>query len=79
MVKLSVFNMKNFLQTVNECSGAVNLLHPDGKKENINKQYSLQNELLQKHREHKGCLRLSLDIQAYKDYMRIVYFTLGDC
>jgi len=78
MIKLDVFNMKNFLQTVNECSGAINLLYPDGRKENINKQYGVQNELLQKHRENKGFLRLSLDIPAYKDYMRLVYFTIGD-
>lgn len=78
MVKLKIFNMKNFLETVNECSGAVNLLCPDGSKENINRQVRIQNELLHKHRENKGCLQLSLDIPTPKDYFRIVYFTIGD-
>ena len=79
MVKLKIFNMKNFLETVNQCSGVVNLLYPDGSEENINKKYGIQNELLQRHRESKGCLRLSLNIPTIKDYFRIVYFTIGDC
>lgn len=32
MVKLNILNMKNFLDTVNSCSGKVNMLCPDGKK-----------------------------------------------
>lgn len=79
MVKLNVFNMEHFLGTVNECSGPVNLLHPDGKKENINKAYDIQDELLQRHRENKNYLRLLLDIPTPKDYMHIVCFTIGDC
>ncbi len=78
MVKLKIFNMKNFLETVNECSGTVNLLYPDGNKENINRQVGIQNELLHKYQENKGCLLLSLDIPTPKDYFRIVYFTIGD-
>lgn len=35
MVKLNILNMKNFLDTVNSCSGKVNMLCPDGKKQNI--------------------------------------------
>lgn len=79
MVKINIIDMKGFLQTVNECRGAVNLLHPDGRRENISKQYGIQNELLQAHRKNKDYLWLSLDIPAYKDYLRIVYFTIGDC
>jgi hypothetical protein len=79
MIKLNILNMKNFLQTVNECSGKVNLLHPDGRKENINKQYGIQNELLQKYRENKYCLPLSLDIPTPKDYISIVSYYAGDC
>jgi hypothetical protein len=78
MVKLNIFNMKNFLETVNGCSGPVNLLCSNGRKENI-KEYGIQNGLLQKHKKNKGCLRLSLDMPNPKDYLRIVYFTVGDC
>lgn len=71
--------MINFLQKVNECNGLVNLLHPDGRKENINKQYGIQEELLQKYRENKNSLRLSLDLPNFKDYMSIVSYYAGDC
>jgi len=71
--------MKGFLQMVNECGGAVNLLHPDGSKENINKQYGIQNELLQKYKENKNYLLLSLDIPTPKDYMSIVSYYTGNC
>lgn len=79
MIKLNILNMKNFLQTVNECSGMVNLLYPDGRKENINKQYGIQNQLLQKYRENKNYLSLSLDIPTPKDYISIVSYYAGDC
>ena len=79
MIKFNILNMKNFLQTVNACCGAVNLLYPDGKKEDINKHYGIQNQLLQKYRENKNCLLLSLDIPTPKDYMSIVSYYAGDC
>jgi hypothetical protein len=53
MIKLNILDMDNFLQTVNACSDAVNLLYPDGRKENINKHYGLQNELLHQYRKIK--------------------------
>ncbi len=79
MIKLNIINMDNFLQTVDECEGAVNLLHPDGRKENINKQYGTQSELVEKYRENKNYLQLSLDIPTPRDYMSIVFFSIGDC
>ena len=79
MIKLNILNMKNFLQTVNACSGAVNMLYPDGRKEDNNKHYGIQNQLLQKYRENKNCLLLSLDIPTPKDYMSIVSYYAGDC
>lgn len=79
MIKLNILNMDNFLQTVNACSDAVNLLYPDGRKENINKHYGLQNELLHQYRENKNLLCLSLEIPAPKDYMSIISYYTGDC
>ena len=78
IVKLNIFNINNFLKTVNECRGTINLLHQNKKRENINKQYSIQNELLKKHKNNKNFLELSLDIANLKDYMNIVLFTIGD-
>lgn len=42
MVKLNILNMKNFLDTVNSYSGKVNMLCPDGKKQNINGEEKIQ-------------------------------------
>ena len=78
MLMLNIWNMKNFLQKVNMCSGAVNLLYPDGRKEDMNKQYGLQNQLLQKHRENKNHLQLSLDIPDSKDYMSVISYYVGN-
>lgn len=79
MIKLNILNMKNFLQTVNTCSGAVYILHPDGRKENINKQYNIQNELLRRHQESKNYLPLTLKTESPKDYMTILFYYIGDC
>lgn len=79
MIKLNILNMKEFLQTVDGCEGPINLLHSNGRKENINKQSLIQSELVQKYRENKNYLKLSLDIPNSKDYMKIVFFSIGDC
>lgn len=79
MIKLNILNMKNFLQTVNECSGEINLMYPDGSKKNINKQYEMQDKLLQQYQENKKCLEITLDIQNTEDYISIVSYYAGDC
>lgn len=79
MIKLNVMNMSEFLQVVNGCDGAVELLHPDGTAENINGQYNLQQELKRRHKENNNYLQLALNIPGSHDYMSIVFFTVGDC
>lgn len=71
--------MKDFLQAVNACSGVVNLLYSGERMVNINKQYKIQNELLQQYYENKKYLQLILDIPNSKDYMNIVSYYAGDC
>ena len=78
IIKLNIFNMEKFLEMLNKCSGAINLLSKDKKRENINKQYVLQNKLLKEHKKNKDFLELSLDITNLKDYINIVFFTIGD-
>lgn len=78
MVKLNILNMENFLQMVNACSGAVNLLHSDGRKENMNHQYGLQRELRKRFEENGDFLRLSLDIPGARDYMSIISYYVGN-
>ncbi|WP_042476426.1 hypothetical protein [Bacillus ndiopicus] len=79
MLKLDIFkNINGFLRAVNECEGPVHLLRADGGKENINKQYGIQNELVKKYMENKNCLRVSLDIPKPKDYLSIVSYYIGE-
>ncbi len=78
IVKLNIFNMENFLQVINECRGAINLLTQGNKRENINGQYGIQSELLKKYKKNKNFLQLSLDIANLKDYTDIVFFTIAD-
>lgn len=79
MIKVNIFNMKEFLQIVNKCVGEVRLVDSEGRKKNINMQYDIQSDLQHKHNENKQCLRLILDIPNAKDYMKIVFFIIGDC
>ncbi len=53
MVKLNILNMKNFLDTVNSCSGKVNMLCPDGKKQNINGEEKIQGSLWRQYSQNK--------------------------
>lgn len=79
MIKFNIFNMKNFLKTVNGCQGEVYLLSPDGKKTNINGQPKIQRELWEQYRQNKNCLKLVLKIPNPKDYMSIVSYYIEDC
>ncbi|MBM6819689.1 ribonuclease HII [Clostridium saudiense] len=78
MLKLKIFKLNEFLQIVNECIGPVNIIHSDGKKKNINKSYSLQEELKRKYKKNKNCLCLELNIPIPQDYMNIVCFSISD-
>lgn len=79
MIRLNILNMNNFLQAVNTCGGCVNLISPDGSRENINKQYAVQDEILKEYRENKNSMHLTLDIPNSTDYMNIVSYYVGDC
>lgn len=79
MVKLNILDMKNFLDTVNACTGKVNMLCSDGKWVNINREDELQGSLWQQFLKNKNSLRIILDIGSPKDYMSIVSYYAGDC
>ncbi len=72
MVKLNILDMKNFLNTVNACTGKVNMLCPDSKKRNINGEEKIQDSLWRQYRQNKNCLRIVLEIPNPADYMSIV-------
>ena len=79
MVKLNILNMKKFLDTVNACTGKVNMLCPDGNKQNINGEERVQDSLWLQYLQNKNCLRLVLEIPNPTDYMSIVSYYAGDC
>ncbi|MFQ7228741.1 ribonuclease HII [Enterocloster bolteae] len=54
MIKLNILNMNGFLQIVNQCSGAVNAIFPDGKRRDLNKSYAAQKVLWDQFRENQG-------------------------
>jgi hypothetical protein len=79
MVKLNILNMKKFLDTVNACTGKVNMLCPDGNKQNINGEERVQDSLWLQYLQNKNYLRLVLEIPNPMDYMSIVSYYVGDC
>lgn len=79
VLKLNILDLKNFLSTVNACTGKVNMLCPDGKKVNINGEEQVQDSLWRQYRQNKNYLRLILEIPCPKDYLNIVSYYAGDC
>ncbi len=79
MVKMNILNLSNFLDTVNACTSSVNMLCPDGRKRNINKEEKVQDDLWRQYWQNQNCLRIALEIPNPKDYMRIVSYYAGDC
>lgn len=79
MVKLNILDMENFLDTVNGCAGKVNMLCPDGKKQNINGEEKVQDSLWHQYRQNRNCLQIFLEIGNPKDYMNIISYYAGDC
>ncbi len=79
MLILHILNMKNFLHTINECEDEVCLLHKDGSKQNITRQYFIQNDLLKQFHANKDYLTLKLLIKNPKDHFRISCYYCGDC
>lgn len=70
---------EKFLDTVNSYSGKVNMLCPDGKKQNINGEEKIQGSLWRQYSQNKNSLRLVLEVPNPTDYMNIVSYYAGDC
>ena len=71
MLKLSIFNMKEFIKVVNECTGPV-ILVQDERKLDLNKNDDAQCELQERYNENGNCLLLYLNVPNVKDYFNIV-------
>lgn len=79
MIMLNIFNMNEFLNVVNRCTGPVNLLSPDGTVTDIRQNSTVQENLMRLHQAGGKSSRIPLDIPEKADYMNIVFFTIGDC
>ena len=66
------------LNILNQCSGAVNAIFPDGKRRDLNKSYAAQKVLWDQFRENQGSLALKLDFQKPEDYISIVYYYISE-
>ena len=77
MIKLNILNMNGFLQIVNQCSGAVNAIFPDGKRRDLNKSYAAQKVLWDQFRENQGSLALKLDFRSRR-IIYIVYYYISE-
>lgn len=77
MFKITIFRFDSFLHTVNSCDGPVNVILPDGQKENINRQYTKQYELQKQFNSNHNCLKLSLEVPAVSDYFKVVNYAIG--
>ena len=79
MMKLRILDTKDFFKTVNGCTGPVNVVGSDGRKENINKEYGVQARIQEEYQRNRKILRLSLEVPTPKDYFSIVNYYAGDC
>ena len=79
MIKITVMNLKGFLETVNRCRGRVMMLSPDGRKTDITRQYEVQHALTQQYQKNRKLLPLSLTFDEPKDFMDVVAYYAGDC
>ena len=79
MLKLNILNLDNFLETVNDCTGPVYRLCPDGKKENFCRSFRIQDELRKEYDAHRAQLPIQLEVPVLSDYMHIVSYYAGDC
>ena len=79
MMKIYVYNMQHFIETVDSCEGPVKMVTSDGIFEDLRGNEFLQNILSSFHAGHTSAMPLNLNVQVTKDYMRLVYFMMGDC
>ena len=78
MFELKILNVVKFIEAVNNCAQAVNVLLPTGMKVNINGVYAAQHELIRQFRENNNSLNLVLEFENYTDYMKVMLFAISD-
>ena len=79
MIKVNILNLNGFLETVNQCSGSVMILCPNGNNMDITRQYLVQKELEKQYEKNGKCLPLTLSFEKPNDFMADVSYYAGDC
>lgn len=79
MIKVNIFNVKDFFKTVNQGTGRVMMLSSGGTKTNIARQDAVQQRLQEQYLENGKCLPLTLEFDNPKDFMSVVSYYAGDC
>lgn len=78
MIKLRILNLKNFMETLEQCQGVVRMQDRDGGRAVSNRQPGIRADLERRYQEG-GCLPLTLEFSDPSDYMRMVAYYAGDC
>lgn len=78
MIKLYIFNLEEFLDLADQCSGPVSLLTKDKKSADIRNNCIIRRNLYREHALNNGRLNLCLNVPEVKDYFRLVNFSIGD-
>lgn len=79
MIKVNILNLEKFFSVVNQCIGCVIMINTNGRKNNITRNYVLQDDLRDMYRKNNGSLSLDLDFENSRDYMAVVSYYAGDC
>ncbi len=78
MIKLNILNLNGFLDTLNSCTGSVEMTRPDGTKANICRSLGAQTLLREEFYANKGVLHLTLTFTDPRDYFKIVNYYIGE-
>lgn len=78
MIKVRIFNMKEFLKAVDGCAGAVHVLEDQGRRVNINKNEEARKALMERFEAEGKYLALSLEIPEPKDYFKVVTYYISN-
>ena len=79
MIKVSILNLRGFLEIINRCQGRVIALSSNGEKTNITRNPPVQRELERQYQKNGKCLPLCLTFEKTEDYLAVVSYYAGDC
>ncbi|MEG0250920.1 MAG: hypothetical protein RR561_08650 [Peptostreptococcus sp.] len=79
MFKLNIYDVNKFFETVNECNGNIRIKDSFGVFKNINKEYDLQNDMLEDMDRVSDFQEFTVDVDSPKDYMKLIFHSMYNC